>query len=612
MKKKTYFVAYFTLLAICFLMYVQTDIFHTTLSSYAFLDGHILDFYDFNKRIVGGNDYLPSIYVIFAIWNIPIYLLGLVTPADLRILIFSISQLEIFWNKLLPVLFFMLAVGIIHKISVVIDSSSIKLKNNSGLIFATAPIALFSIFIFSGYDILGLVFSLLGIYYLFKKDIARFTLFFSIAISFKYFAIVIFIPLLLLREKKLINILRYGIISISVTIIELAFYWHSKIFRGQIFSLMIHKLGDPYSAMSHGSVLPFFLMIGYGLLCAYLYFKKVKDDQEFYRIAIISCIASFAFLFNAVLWHPQWLILLMPFFSLAYRYFPRPKYMAYFDILGMVSYLWVCFINWPNNVDISMVNIGIMKEFFPKAHLLGGDFIITELNIIFTKFLSIYFFSPIIVYLYQNYNKNSSLQNDLTLSLIFLRSIFGIGLFIILTILSLYLPATAVSAINPDAYLRGYLNNQINSSTGKTVNEILDDRVVTQRFEATSNGLAAVGILMANYQRKPAGLLIFELKNTAGDIVAKEKVEASKIKDNQYYILKFPSLADSKFQYYELTIRSSGAFSGASATAWVDESAASSQEVWLQLAGEHLKGGLVMSLFYDPSFKQVKQQKNLR
>jgi hypothetical protein len=46
-------------LIVCFVAFKQSDLTHTYTSSYAYLHGHVWDFYEYNKTIVTGNDYLP-------------------------------------------------------------------------------------------------------------------------------------------------------------------------------------------------------------------------------------------------------------------------------------------------------------------------------------------------------------------------------------------------------------------------------------------------------------------------------------------------------------------------------------------------------------------------
>lgn len=65
---------------LCICICLHGDIMHTIGASFTYLNGHILDFYDYNQTVptIGGLAYLPSTYILFAIWNIPIRLLGIV------------------------------------------------------------------------------------------------------------------------------------------------------------------------------------------------------------------------------------------------------------------------------------------------------------------------------------------------------------------------------------------------------------------------------------------------------------------------------------------------------------------------------------------------------
>ena len=115
------FYAYLFVLALSFLLFQQGDLSHTAASSYAYLNGHFADFYDYNKKYMGGNDYLPLIYVIFAIWNIPLHLFGLNSSMGGMGALLPIElAIEIAWAKLLLVAFFFAAAKVLAKISGVI------------------------------------------------------------------------------------------------------------------------------------------------------------------------------------------------------------------------------------------------------------------------------------------------------------------------------------------------------------------------------------------------------------------------------------------------------------------------------------------------------------
>ena len=106
---------YISLLIFCFMFSQQRDLFHTSSSSYAYLNGHITDFYDYNKPLVDGNDYLTIIYAIFAIWNLPLKLFGLTHNVAATGVMLSIP--ELIWTKLLLVIFYFASAFVIYKIS---------------------------------------------------------------------------------------------------------------------------------------------------------------------------------------------------------------------------------------------------------------------------------------------------------------------------------------------------------------------------------------------------------------------------------------------------------------------------------------------------------------
>ena len=141
------FLFYLVFLLICFLIFQHGDLFHTSISSYALLNGHFADFYDYNKIIVGRNDYYILMYIIFAIWNIPLKLLGYCISKPI-----FLTPIELIWTKLLLVILFFLTVYIIYKIANLISNNT-KKSNYISYIFATSPIAIFDVFIFGQYDI---------------------------------------------------------------------------------------------------------------------------------------------------------------------------------------------------------------------------------------------------------------------------------------------------------------------------------------------------------------------------------------------------------------------------------------------------------------------------
>ena len=88
---------------------------------------------------------------------------------------------------------------------------------SSGIFFATEVTI-------GGYDVISATFTLMGIYGYLKKNDKCFLLSFAIAIATKLFAFWIFIPLLLLREKKIWKIIAKLLFSISLIVIPKVYF----------------------------------------------------------------------------------------------------------------------------------------------------------------------------------------------------------------------------------------------------------------------------------------------------------------------------------------------------------------------------------------------------
>lgn len=90
------YVAFATIAVFCFLVFQQSDLLHTAGCSYGYLNGHFRDFYDYCGTFDIHPAYMPSFYLIFAIWNIPMRLFGIVTfPTE------NLPVIAILWAKAL-------------------------------------------------------------------------------------------------------------------------------------------------------------------------------------------------------------------------------------------------------------------------------------------------------------------------------------------------------------------------------------------------------------------------------------------------------------------------------------------------------------------------------
>ena len=401
-KNPFFFLIYVVSILLCFLVFKQSDLTHTYTSSYAYLSGHFYDFYDYNKPYMERNDYLPLMYIFFAIWNLPLKLLGLITPADMGLAVWQVSTpIEIMWSKLLLSTFFLGCIVMVGKISQLIN---VRQGSEDGVspkaLFATSPIAIFVVFIFSQYDVIGVFFTLLGLYFYFQRKFMLFAFFFSVAISFKYFACIIYLPLVLIIEKRPLHIVKYGLIGLLITALQIGAYWHSDIFQNSFFLLA----GDKADQAIHKGKAIYIALI-YAILCFYTYFSKFKltlSDRSWAQNTILVCTLAYGLMFALVNWHPQWLLILMPFFALAVSFINHKKTFIGLEILAYIAFIWICVNVYARNVDVTMAQEGILSSYIPTLTYLGSDVLPPQGRSLARIIFYIYLFSPFIFWTFEN------------------------------------------------------------------------------------------------------------------------------------------------------------------------------------------------------------------
>lgn len=423
---------FYIVLFFCFFVFQQADLFHTAISSYAYLQGHWLDFYDYNINYVQYNHYLPFIYIIFAIWNLPLYLFNLTSLPNgsnfyFERLIFPSSAIEVIWWKFLPVLFFFASVYLISLISKKLAASSLNKNIPVSTFFATSPLAVFSVFLFGGYDIVSVFFTLLGIYFYIKQDQFKFVFFFSIAISLKYFALIIFVPLLLLIEKNLFQIIKWTLLGIFFSVLQLLFYFKSQTFFSEIFAMALNK---SYSDSTTKMLFKVFIFLIYLCFCIFIYLKKIANLKNFYKYVVFVPLFAYALMFIAVSWHPQWVIIICPFLSLSYMYIKQRRTLLFLEALAMIALTWFAVNNWKGNVDLSMVALGPLGSFIVKPNYLLSDFF-HGFKAFFRFIFTLYLISPLLIFFYESKFEKRFESQLVSENLILIRLFLGLSPFIL-------------------------------------------------------------------------------------------------------------------------------------------------------------------------------------
>ena len=342
----------FLILAVLFVTCVHSDVKLTGNRSFLMYK-HFADFYEASYRQSGGYwaNYLPSTFIAYAIWNLPLYLTGHAPEA-----ILTNSFVNMMWYKFLPVVLYFVTAQLMYRIGMKLgfgEKKSLLCK----FAFLVFPMGVFSQFIFSQYDIFTVFFMVLGMYLYLEGKIWQFALAFGMAATFKYHAVLYFLVLILLREKKIRNLLRYAMIMAIPLMVEILPNLGSEAFRRNVFGFgALDYVKKPFA-------LGFFS--GINLLAAvaafvfvWAYQKKVEEEEALASWAIFFCVAVSFSIFGFSTWNPQWILLMAPFLVLNIFMNQNGNLLLMITNIFMVAMYIFCS---QSMVDERVLNGGILK-----------------------------------------------------------------------------------------------------------------------------------------------------------------------------------------------------------------------------------------------------------
>jgi hypothetical protein len=279
-----------------------------------------------------------------------------------------ISAGEIIWAKLLLVLFFFASAIILFRIAKIIHPNSSGRQSVAVWSYVLSPFALFSFGVFSQYDIIGVVFTLAAVYMFLQKRLFGFAVLIGFALTFKFFAALLVAPLLLLANKKFLQIVIYGMISAFPVVIQFAMYWSNDAFRGRIFTQLTSKAGGASTSWeAYAAVAAYF-----GILVA-AYFSN-KWPGSFEKKTVLFILSSYGMLLSVVVWHPQWVIILTPFIALAVSFLSRPGLWMLWEAVAFVAYVGYVVTFFKGNVDGVMIQRGALSSLFSEPTFFVADF----------------------------------------------------------------------------------------------------------------------------------------------------------------------------------------------------------------------------------------------
>ena len=299
----------FLILAVLFVTCVHSDVKLTGNRSFLMYK-HFSDFYEASYKQSGGYwaNYLPSTFIAYAIWNLPLYLTGHAPEA-----ILTNSFVNLMWYKLLPVILYFVTAQMMYRIGMKLgfgEKKSLLCK----FAFLVFPMGVFSQFIFSQYDIFTVFFMVLGLYLYLEGKLWQFALAFGMAATFKYHAVLYFLVLILLREKKIRNLIRYAVIMAVPLMVEILPNIGSEAFKRNVFGFgALDYVKKPFALGFFSGINLLAAVAAFVLVWAY---QKKAEEEEIASWGIFFCVAVSFAIFGFSTWNPQWVLLMVPFLVL--------------------------------------------------------------------------------------------------------------------------------------------------------------------------------------------------------------------------------------------------------------------------------------------------------
>ena len=227
--------------------------------------------------------------------------------------------------------------------------------------FLVFPIGVFSQFIFSQYDIFTVFFMVLGLYFYVRGGLWKFALSFGVAATFKYHALLFFLVLLVLREKKIRNLIKYAVVMAVPLMIEVLPNIGNIYFKRNVLGFGVLKfVQKPFTIGFFDGINLVAVTAAFMLVWAYQ--KKTKDNREMFSWGIFFCVGMSFAIFGFSSWNPQWLLMLVPFLVLNIFMNENGNLLVMVTNVLIVALYIFCS---QNLVDEQIMNYGILKYILP-------------------------------------------------------------------------------------------------------------------------------------------------------------------------------------------------------------------------------------------------------
>ncbi len=278
-----------------------------------------------------------------AVWSLPVFILS-----ELGMIAYDCVGARL-WYKLFIAIFLLLDIWQIDRLAAKLNISPNNRKWLQ-LFFVSSLLVMLPAVHIAQFDAIYLFFIFLGLNYYFEDKNFKFLLCFMIAIPGKYMPLFIFIPLILLREKRYLYIFRDLIIGCALILVDKGMYsigYRIEAYLGinpNLELLLNDTLMNDFMSLLHSNTTAFesqmsVVVLLFGLLCIWCYMQN-KETRK--NLAVFVSFLGFSILFAFGSLEPYWIILIAPFMLILI--FQSENYFNILfplEILFTIGYLYI-------------------------------------------------------------------------------------------------------------------------------------------------------------------------------------------------------------------------------------------------------------------------------
>ena len=513
----------------------------------AIKDGEFSHFYTYSLENAFSQypaNYNIFVYIIFAVWLLPVSVL----------FNFEVNIYVYLWLKLLIVLCIVLCAFLMYRISILLNGNE-RLSVTAFLIFLlSSPLVFIAEFVACQYDCIGMVFILAGLYEYLKDRELRSLIFFCLAFPVKSFAVFVFIPLLLYKEKNLLKILLKLAVLFVIPVISGLLFANDPAYSFLLGSQnrdAVSLIADSF--VSIGSIRIHVFIIMYLAICYCCYFNQYDRNR-----VLLICASVYTLFIIFVEIRSYWVFLMEPFLILlvATGHNDRISGLCHTaaQITGSVFFVYD---HWIYNTGSITRILGLPKMLTLPSVVKYGSFVnfvnVHGLDVYIPLFRTVFIGSSILILVLNLWNsRERKMTSGFSMQqLVCIRMIFVAGLFSLLLFLELY-PCSrpvidtlnyGIADVRPYwDYNNGYSDNE--DGAGNTYDEDLNEgALVVQPFLITdTRKISELSFQCAgdNSRANRTRLRISIVNNDTGENIREIVVGTSLLKTRDVNIIRIP------------------------------------------------------------------------